>query len=228
MKRFFGNYLGIVIDDQDPEFKNRVQVYVPAISHTLLTELNAKKKDIILAQRGNNFKNDIGEKIYQDLRRVLPWAECAVPLFGGGTSVHYNPETKISSNKNNIGLDTDSSNSTSSETNPIQANLTNADIIKTSEPGTQKDVFSGGADELEDIKTDLAKPIPNSKPLDDDEKEKEKKSDSSEGGSEEEEDTQEEKDDDIYGFVIKTDKDDSSESSGMKEDDQKSIGHYNN
>ena len=122
MKRYYGNYLGLVIEDQDPEYRNRVKVFVPAISTTILNRLNAKKKNVTISGVGVNLpdSNGLDPEAYEELRRILPWAECAAPLFGGGTSYHYNPGTKKATNKDNVGAGTkgEPSNTPGDKTNP--------------------------------------------------------------------------------------------------------------
>lgn len=122
MKRYYGNYLGLVIEDQDPEYRNRVKVFVPAISATILNRLNAKKKNVTISGIGINLPdgNGLDPEAYEELRKILPWAECAAPLFGGGTSFHYNPETKNTTNKDNVGAGTtaEPSNTPGDKTNP--------------------------------------------------------------------------------------------------------------
>lgn len=101
MKKYHGNYLGLVVDDQDPEYRNRVKVFVPAISTTLFKNINNTKKDFTFAGVGANLADALDDDTYQELKKILPWAECAAPLFGGSTAVHYNPVSKIATNKNN-------------------------------------------------------------------------------------------------------------------------------
>lgn len=103
MKKYYGNYLGLVVEDFDPEYKNRVKVFVPAISATLLSKVNSKRKNVTITGVGVNLLNNLDDDAYEELVRILPWAECAAPLFGGGTSMHYNRETKQVTNKNNPG-----------------------------------------------------------------------------------------------------------------------------
>lgn len=158
MKRYFGNYIGIVINDNDPEFRNRIQVYIPSVSVSLLSKFNNKRKNFIISQLGNNIKNSLTDDVVQDLQRILPWAECAAPLFGGGTSLHYNPETKKSTNKNNIGLLNSTDITTLSEEEQteeqteeqesqeninIHPDLSPADISQISVYGVNRDAFSG-------------------------------------------------------------------------------------
>lgn len=145
MKKYYGNYLGLVIEDQDPEYRNRIKVFIPAISATLLTKLNAKKQDTVIAGVGINLENHLDDEAFQVLRKILPWAECAAPLFGGGTSAHYNPVSKQTTNKNSVGA-TNTSNPASALASvaPISPRLDTGDSLGTTIPGSQKDSFAGG------------------------------------------------------------------------------------
>lgn len=92
MKKYLGNYLGIVVSStsDDPENRNRVQVWIPHITNTLYDNWNENPAD------RNYFNNTYGIGLatvaqLQRLRQVLPWAECASPTFGGGTPFTENP-----------------------------------------------------------------------------------------------------------------------------------------
>ena len=87
----YGNHLGIVINKEDPEYRGRVQVWIPYMSNTLHTDWNAELKD-------KKFKHihDSGAltpALIEELKKVLPWAECASPIMGGGTAAKYNSYT---------------------------------------------------------------------------------------------------------------------------------------
>lgn len=89
-EKYYGNYLGIVISppSEDPENRNRVQVWIPSITNTLY-------------QGWNNNTIDKSKEITEDmmlrLKNSLPWAECASPLIGGGAPFFANSATGISS-----------------------------------------------------------------------------------------------------------------------------------
>jgi hypothetical protein len=92
-KKYYGNYLGIVITGahSDPENRGRCQIFIPHISNTLYKKWNKLNKDISFAHIDPSvFTSDI----LQDLKLSLPWSECAAPIFGGGTSAFYNPSTQ--------------------------------------------------------------------------------------------------------------------------------------
>jgi len=89
MNKYTGNFMGIVVQNSDPEKRGRVKVYVPHISVTLYNNWHETKLD-------KNFKfpdlktNPDLTKVMGQLRDVLPWAECASPLFGGNAPGRYN------------------------------------------------------------------------------------------------------------------------------------------
>ena len=90
MEKYYGNYLGIVVskDGGDPERRGRIQVWIPGITNTFYGGWNddIKNKDVYYI--GSDSK--LNHLYVNKLRSVLPWAECASPLIGGGTSLYYN------------------------------------------------------------------------------------------------------------------------------------------
>lgn len=89
-KKYLGNYLGLVIQNNDPERRGRIKIWVPHISATVYDRWNEEKKldkNIIFPDKDTN--PDLSA-ILPELKRVLPWAECALPLFGGSASGRYN------------------------------------------------------------------------------------------------------------------------------------------
>lgn len=91
MKPVYGNHLGWVINTQeDPEQRQRVQVFVPYLTNTLYKEWNQELTDI-------RFKNpnELGTQTLTVLQQVLPWAECASPIWGDSTSMKLNGPTGV-------------------------------------------------------------------------------------------------------------------------------------
>jgi len=86
---YTGMYLGLVVQNNDPEKRGRIKVYVPHISTTLYDSWNkdASNKNFIFPDSETN--PDL-TNIISTLKDVLPWAECASPLFGGCASGRYN------------------------------------------------------------------------------------------------------------------------------------------
>jgi hypothetical protein len=90
MKTVVGNHVGIVVNVNDPENRGRVQVYVPHISTTLYNNWNEKLEDIEFKTfESTIFSGDIRERLLS----LLPWAEAAVPVWGGGTGAPINTDT---------------------------------------------------------------------------------------------------------------------------------------
>jgi len=87
MSKYFGNYLGIVVNTIDPEKRGRVQVFVPNINPTLYKDWNETAKN-------KSFKTfdskSFSEKTKERLQTHLPWAEAAVPFWGGSTGAPIN------------------------------------------------------------------------------------------------------------------------------------------
>lgn len=88
----YGNHIGIVINDQDPENRSRLQVFIPNVSNTLYSGWNDQLKDLSFKtfetqQQSGGISQNIAQKLYE----VLPWAEASAPHFGGGTSAPVNP-----------------------------------------------------------------------------------------------------------------------------------------
>lgn len=93
MKSYIGNYVGIVLQNDDPEHRGRVKVFVPHISVTIYDNWNKEGKDRDFTFPDKDTNPDL-DKIMEPLKEVLPWAECASPLFGGNASGRYNCATK--------------------------------------------------------------------------------------------------------------------------------------
>jgi hypothetical protein len=90
MNKCFGNYLGLVVNTTDPEKRGRVQVFVPNITPTLYKDWNetAKNKSFKTFE-SKSFSAEIKDR----LQKHLPWAEAAVPFWGGSTGAPSNAST---------------------------------------------------------------------------------------------------------------------------------------
>lgn len=87
--KYTGNYLGMVIANNDPEKRGRIKVWVPHVSATVYDNWNNDINDKNFKFLGDDTNPDLN-KIIGTLKDVLPWAECAAPLFGGSASGRYN------------------------------------------------------------------------------------------------------------------------------------------
>ena len=82
MKTFNSNYLGMVIDNNDPEFRGRVQVFIPHIMPTLYKGWNKEGQNITINCVGDNMPKGLTSEIVDRLKKILPWAEAASPIVG--------------------------------------------------------------------------------------------------------------------------------------------------
>jgi len=101
MEPVYGIHLGLVVSaNQDPENRNRIQVWVPHISSTVYSSLNSKVQDPKFkdpAIKGPADLSSIDSNLLPTLQKILPWAECAAPFFGG-TSGLFNTATGVTAN----------------------------------------------------------------------------------------------------------------------------------
>ena len=104
MKQFLGNYVGIVIQNDDPERAGKIKVFVPHVSASVYKKWVEKPNnkrfkflganiDSILTQtlsgEGLNQTSNL-TNIIEELKIVLPWAHCAAPLTSEDVSGRYN------------------------------------------------------------------------------------------------------------------------------------------
>lgn len=82
MKTYYGNHVGVVIDNNDPEFRGRIQVFVPHIMPALYEGWNKVGKNITIDCVGDNTPRGLTSDIVNKLRQILPWAEAASPIVG--------------------------------------------------------------------------------------------------------------------------------------------------
>jgi hypothetical protein len=90
MKRYYGNYIGIVIQNNDPEFRGRVKVWVPYVSATVYENWNQDRKDKKFKFLGKNVDSPVSGQLLDDLKNILPWAEYVAPSMGAAGSGTYN------------------------------------------------------------------------------------------------------------------------------------------
>ena len=87
--KLYGNYLGIVIANNDPSKGGRVKVFVPSISPSAYNNWNKELTDRKFKFLGKNIDSDL-TSITDELKDILPWAQCASPLAGEVSSGRYN------------------------------------------------------------------------------------------------------------------------------------------
>jgi hypothetical protein len=90
--KYEGMYLGIVVQNNDPERRGRVKVFIPHLAATLYSDWNETFKDgedkhFCFPDKTTNPDLD---KVLPYLKDTLPWAEIALPTFGGSASGRYN------------------------------------------------------------------------------------------------------------------------------------------
>jgi len=87
--KYTGNFLGIVVQNNDPAKRGRIKVFVPHISPTVYKNWTELSKDKKFKFMGANICSDLTD-ILEDLKTILPWAEIAAPLAGESASGRYN------------------------------------------------------------------------------------------------------------------------------------------
>jgi len=102
-EKYFGNHLGIVIQNNDPDKGGKIKIWVPHISPTVYKNWDENNKDKSFKFIGKNIDSDITD-IIEDLKAVVPWAECASPLVGSIAPARYNAysQTATISDSNKI------------------------------------------------------------------------------------------------------------------------------
>jgi hypothetical protein len=93
-KSYFGNYLGIVVQNNDPKKRGRIKVFIPHISATIYENWAELDKDNQVPNKafkfpGSNISGDLTKDVMDTLKKILPWAECAMPLVGENASGRY-------------------------------------------------------------------------------------------------------------------------------------------
>ena len=69
-KKYNENFLGIVVQNNDPEFRGRIKVFVPHISATVYKKWNEVKKDKRFKFVGKNISSDLSD-ILDDLKMIF-------------------------------------------------------------------------------------------------------------------------------------------------------------
>ena len=80
-EKYLGNYLGIVIQNNDPKSRGRVKIFVPHISPTVYKNWNEVPEDKKFKFLGANLDSSLND-IYEDLKLILPLiGQNLKPLF---------------------------------------------------------------------------------------------------------------------------------------------------
>lgn len=82
-------YVGLVVQNNDPDMRGRVKVYIPSISPTINKLIN-ENVDKFFNFIGKETQNNEITQSLEELKAVLPWSEYAGPVFGGSSSGRYN------------------------------------------------------------------------------------------------------------------------------------------
>ena len=82
MKKYYGNYLGLCIDNNDPQKRGRVQIFIPHIMPALYENWNEAGQDIEILAVGDNLPSSLPTQMVEKLKKILPWAEGASPIMG--------------------------------------------------------------------------------------------------------------------------------------------------
>ena len=85
MKTYLGNHLGMVINSSDPEYRGRVQIFVPHIMPTLYDGWNKEGADVEISCVGSNIPEGLSPELHARLVKILPWAEAASPIVGSSS-----------------------------------------------------------------------------------------------------------------------------------------------
>ena len=96
-----GNYLGIVLQNNDPERRGRVKVYVPHISPTIYETVKRDNKDKYFKFVGDNIETSLTPELVEQLKSILPWSEVVMPISSGTTGKYINYNTKASISDSN-------------------------------------------------------------------------------------------------------------------------------
>ena len=91
--KLIGNYLGIVIANNDPSKKGRLKIFIPHLSPSVYNNWHQTNKDKKFKFLGDNVDSPLTE-ITEELKDILPWAECASPIMGEIATGRYNSLNK--------------------------------------------------------------------------------------------------------------------------------------
>lgn len=96
MKKYEYIYLGIVVQNDDPERRGRVKVWVPHVNASIYDKWNKAQINRKFKFPGKNIDSDLS-LIINELKDLLPWAEYSGPLVGEIASGTYNAYNDVAS-----------------------------------------------------------------------------------------------------------------------------------
>jgi len=133
--KYHGNYMGIVVQNNDPQYRGRVKVFVPNVTPTVYKNWTENSDiqpavDRVFKFIGSNVGSDL-TNIIDDLKLILPWAEVVSPVAGESSAGRYHAASKLAttsdgSNYNYLFGNTLTSSVTSANTTTIGAVSSNA------------------------------------------------------------------------------------------------------
>jgi hypothetical protein len=96
-------YVGIVVQNNDPEKRGRVKVFIPHLS----VNLYEKWYNVNIHDKSFKTLNDDGEEsqvnnILDQLKDYLPWANCAMPIIGEIGNHYFNASENKVYTKDNV------------------------------------------------------------------------------------------------------------------------------
>jgi hypothetical protein len=99
-------YRGIVVQNNDPSKLNRVKVYIPELTNQPFDSWFGEFQNINIKSMGENTSTEWSEKetngdwvdvkMYDEISKLIPWAEQCTPLFGESSNFRYYKDGKIS------------------------------------------------------------------------------------------------------------------------------------
>jgi len=92
MQTFNSTYLGIVVQNNDPEYRGRVKVWVPHINGSVYNKWAQLGADRSFKFPGTNISSDLN-LVLDTVKDQLPWAEQCAPIVGESATGYYNAYT---------------------------------------------------------------------------------------------------------------------------------------
>lgn len=93
MEKYYHNYQGIIVQNDDPDMMGRVKVWVPHVNMTLYKQWNDDREvDKNFTELGGNLNSGLTPELLLRLKNSLPWGKVKQPIFGMGTSTTYHSD----------------------------------------------------------------------------------------------------------------------------------------